>query len=69
MLKSNVMFIVWNDFSEKVSQPRQNERGGGRGGRGRELRENDGSRPPRRQGPRENREGFKGDENVPPEFR
>ncbi|KAK7485299.1 hypothetical protein BaRGS_00023398 [Batillaria attramentaria] len=53
---------------EKVSQPRQNERGGGRGGRGRELRENDGSRPPRRQSARDNRD-FKGDENVPPEFR
>ena len=63
------MFLDWDDFSEKMSQPRQNERGGGRGGRGRELRENDGSRPPRRQGPRENRDGFKGDENVPPEFR
>merc|ERR550532_2707321 len=47
------------------------ERGGGRGGRGRELRENDGTRPPRRQGPRDNRDGFSrgGDENVPPEFR
>ncbi|XP_070194461.1 intracellular hyaluronan-binding protein 4-like isoform X2 [Littorina saxatilis] len=53
---------------DKPSHPRS-ERGGGRGGRGRELRENDGSRPPRRQGPRENREGFRGDENVPPEFR
>lgn len=48
-------------------QTRQTNRGG-RGGRGRELRENDGSRPPRRQGPRENRD-FRGDENVPPEFR
>lgn len=54
---------------EKVNQPRFNERGGGRGGRGRELRENDGSRPPRRQGPRENRDNYRGDENVPPEMR
>jgi len=46
-------------------QPRSDR---GRGGRGRELRENDGQRPPRRQGPRDNRD-FKGDENVPPEFR
>jgi len=56
---------------ERPVSARQGERGGGRGGRGRELRENDGSRPPRRQFPRDNREGgFRGgDENVPPEFR
>ena len=57
-----------NCIPDKPNLSRPNDRGG-RGGRGRELRENDGSRPPRRQGPRENRDGFRGDENVPPEFR
>ncbi|KAH9523375.1 Plasminogen activator inhibitor 1 RNA-binding protein [Bulinus truncatus] len=60
---------------EKIVPARQSERGG-RGGANRnrephEIRDNEGGekRPPRRQGPKENREVRVGDENVPPEFR
>jgi len=68
--KPQEQLIIKKDDKPSFNQSR-GERGGGRGGRGRggfdrPLGENE--RPPRRQGPRENR-GFGGDENVPPEFR